>query len=63
MPWVGFEPTIQASERTKIVHAQDRSATVTGFREYYYMNIIWDIKIIPHLFHIQFIARSQRNVA
>jgi hypothetical protein len=30
MPWVGFEPTIQASERAKAVHALDRSATVTG---------------------------------
>jgi hypothetical protein len=30
MPWVGFEPTIPASERTKTVHALDRAATVTG---------------------------------
>jgi hypothetical protein len=30
MPWVGFEPTIPASERAKTVHALDRSATVTG---------------------------------
>jgi hypothetical protein len=30
MPWVGFEPTIPASERTKTVHALDRSSTVTG---------------------------------
>jgi hypothetical protein len=30
MPWVGFEPTIPASERAKIVHALDRKATVTG---------------------------------
>jgi hypothetical protein len=30
MPCVGFEPTIQASEREKTVHALDRSATVTG---------------------------------
>jgi hypothetical protein len=28
MPWVGFEPTIPASERAKAVHALDRSATV-----------------------------------
>jgi hypothetical protein len=30
MPWVGFEPTIPASERAKTVHALDRSPTVTG---------------------------------
>jgi hypothetical protein len=30
MPYVGFEPTILASERAKAVHALDRSATVTG---------------------------------
>jgi hypothetical protein len=28
MPWVGFEPTIQASERAKTVHDLDRAATV-----------------------------------
>jgi hypothetical protein len=27
---VGFEPTIPASERGKIVHALERSATMTG---------------------------------
>jgi hypothetical protein len=30
MPWVGFEPTIPASERAKTVQALDRTATVTG---------------------------------
>jgi hypothetical protein len=30
MPWVGFEPTIPASERAKTVHVSDRSDTVTG---------------------------------
>jgi hypothetical protein len=30
MPEVGFDPTITASERAKIVHASNRSATVTG---------------------------------
>jgi hypothetical protein len=30
MPWVGFEPTIPASERVKTVHVSDRAATVTG---------------------------------
>jgi hypothetical protein len=32
MPWVGFEPTIPASERAKTEHVLDRSATVTGLR-------------------------------
>jgi hypothetical protein len=31
---VGFEPTIQASERAKTVHALDRSATVTDILIY-----------------------------
>jgi hypothetical protein len=30
MPWVGFEPTIPASERAKTVYTLDRAATVTG---------------------------------
>jgi hypothetical protein len=30
MPWVGFDPTILASERAKTLHALDRSATETG---------------------------------
>jgi hypothetical protein len=30
MDYVGFEPTIPASERAKTVHALERSATVTG---------------------------------
>jgi hypothetical protein len=30
MPWVGFVPTIPASERAKTVHDLDGSATVTG---------------------------------
>jgi FAD synthase len=30
MTYVGFEPTIPASERAKTVHALDREATVTG---------------------------------
>jgi hypothetical protein len=30
MPWVGFEPTVPASERAKTVHVLDLSATVTG---------------------------------
>jgi hypothetical protein len=33
MPYVGFEPTIQASKRAKTVYALDRSATVTGISE------------------------------
>jgi hypothetical protein len=34
MPWVGFEPTIPTSERSKTVHASDRVATVTGVKKY-----------------------------
>jgi hypothetical protein len=30
MPWLSFEPTAPASARAKIVHALNRSATVTG---------------------------------
>jgi hypothetical protein len=30
MSWVGFEPTIPALERAKVVHALDRTATVIG---------------------------------
>jgi hypothetical protein len=33
MPWVGFEPMIQAFERAKTVHALDRAATVIGIQE------------------------------
>jgi hypothetical protein len=33
MPLVGFEPTIPAFERAKIVHVLDRAATVIGKRE------------------------------
>jgi hypothetical protein len=31
LPWVGFDPTIPASERAKTVHALDRAATVIGY--------------------------------
>jgi hypothetical protein len=34
MLYVGFEPTIQATERAKGVHALDSSATVTVHRLY-----------------------------
>jgi hypothetical protein len=34
MPFVGFEPTIPASERAKTVLALDRAATVTGTRHH-----------------------------
>jgi hypothetical protein len=35
MPWVGFEPMIQAFERAKAVHALDRAATVIGNWNHY----------------------------
>jgi hypothetical protein len=34
MPWVGFEPTIPASEWAKTVHALDRAATVIGWDQF-----------------------------
>jgi hypothetical protein len=42
MPYMGFEPTIPASEQAKKVHALDSSATVTGVtntrqHEYFYL--------------------------
>jgi hypothetical protein len=36
---VGFEPTIPASERAKTVYVLDRSATVTGNMEPYWVQI------------------------
>jgi hypothetical protein len=42
MPCVGFDPTIPASERGKTVHVLDRSATVTGLRQF--TNIYYQIK-------------------
>jgi hypothetical protein len=35
MLWVGFAPTIPASERAKVIHALDRSATVTDVLSVY----------------------------
>jgi hypothetical protein len=35
MPWVGFEPTIPASEQPKTVHVLDRQATVIGTQIWY----------------------------
>jgi hypothetical protein len=35
LPYVGFEPTIPASEPAKIVHSLNRSATVTGWKSIY----------------------------
>jgi hypothetical protein len=41
MIWVGFEPTIPASERAKTVHALDRAATVTGYLHIYITIILY----------------------
>jgi hypothetical protein len=30
MPWLGLEPTIEAFEGAKTIHALDRAATVIG---------------------------------
>jgi hypothetical protein len=43
MTWVGFEPTIPASERAKTVHALDRSATETGPQLYIPPYFLYDI--------------------
>jgi hypothetical protein len=40
---VGFEPMIPTSERAKIVHALDRSATVTGHLPDYMVLITYHI--------------------
>jgi hypothetical protein len=39
MPRVGFEPTIPVFERTEIVHAVDRTATVIGSGKIYRFRI------------------------
>jgi hypothetical protein len=46
MPWVGFEPTIPASEGAKTVHALDLSATVTGYSRHRVKG-----KVVPVLCH------------
>jgi hypothetical protein len=40
IPWVGFEPTIPASERAKTIHALDHSVTVTGKKVKLYLCLI-----------------------
>jgi hypothetical protein len=47
MPCVGFELTIPASERTKTVHALDRSATVTGSLEIYRLKYFYIFLSFP----------------
>jgi hypothetical protein len=42
MPWVGFKPTIPASERAKTVHASNSAATVIGsFANYMMQNVFY----------------------
>jgi hypothetical protein len=49
MPWVGFEPTIPASERAKTVHVLDRAATVTGLIEEYWIKFCMKLRaVISH---------------
>jgi hypothetical protein len=43
---MGFEPTIPASERAKIVHALDGSATVTGI----YLNTTLQIEVLLYFY-------------
>jgi hypothetical protein len=53
MPWVGFEPTIPASERAKAVHAWDRAAAVTGTvdttTENNQFNWVWFLSFTIHV--------------
>jgi hypothetical protein len=54
MPQAGFEPTIQAFERAKTLHALDRAATVIGHDEYNNHNyatlsLIWKPDIATEL--------------
>jgi hypothetical protein len=58
MPWVGFEPTIPASERAKTVHALDRAVTVTDppptSRCYQLMNVLRYILIFCFYLNVGF---------
>jgi hypothetical protein len=52
MPYVGFEPTISASERAKTVHALDRSATVTDSSIFFFFLIAPTLgSLLPFLEH------------
>jgi hypothetical protein len=46
MPRVGFEPTIPMFERTKKVHALDRSGTVIGILTPYHPEILILMEIL-----------------
>jgi hypothetical protein len=45
MPWVGFEPTIPTSDRTKIIHALDRAATVIGLQIFHEKKLLIQLVI------------------
>jgi hypothetical protein len=63
MPWVGFEPTIPASERAKTVHALDRAAIVTDTSRIYVkknyliflINVVYLVDVIQHICNYWFI--------
>jgi hypothetical protein len=53
MPWVGFEPTIPASERAKTVHALGRAATVIGLSKITPRYFTWLTKGIFRQFNVR----------
>jgi predicted tellurium resistance membrane protein TerC len=48
MPRLGFEPTITAFERAKIVRALDCVATVIGFTQYMVVTYLANICVTRH---------------
>jgi hypothetical protein len=64
MSYVGFEPTIPASERAKTVHALDRSATVIGLKDItIIINIITIFIIILIIIIYRHPYRGQEQIA
>jgi hypothetical protein len=62
MTWVGFEPTITASERAKIVHALDRATTVTGTDGYLIKLItLYNYIALSKLFSMYFVKYNITN--
>jgi hypothetical protein len=62
MPYVGFEPTIPASERAKTVYALDYSATVTGAFNDIYCNLIQDSRGLL-VFLLRYVTASPQTVS
>jgi hypothetical protein len=66
IPWVGFEPTIPASEWAKTVHALDRAATVTGSDMYYAVmfSSVEDILVgkQPHVIPMRYVTSVEGEI-